>query len=147
MRWLLDTNVISEAARRSPAPEVLRWVDEQKLETIYTLSLACAEIRAGIALIANEKRKAELEDWLAHKVRPLFGSRILNADEQLWLCMLDILERAKRCRRTTPITDLIFAAAAERHDMVLVTRNVKDFVGTGVRVLNPWVAAPTIEIA
>ncbi len=87
MKWLLDTNVISEATRKVPSPEVLAWVGDQKLETLCTLTLAFAEIRAGIALVADPKRKDELDVWLRHKVRPFFGSRALEVDEPRgWSC-------------------------------------------------------------
>ncbi len=144
---MLDTNVISEPTRRSPSPEVFRWVESQNLDSLYTISLACAEIRAGIAVVADPARRASLEDWLARKVRPLFGPRVLDADEELWTTMLSILGRMRSLKRTIPVADLIFAAAAQRHGMTLVTRNLKDFAGTGVAILNPWLAEPTIETA
>lgn len=143
MRWLLDTNVISEATRRTPSTEVLRWIAGQPTESLHTLSLACAEIRAGITRVQNPARRRELEDWLSRKVRPFFGTRILEADEQSWLAMIDLLERTRAKHRTIPVADLIFAAAAERHGMILVTRNLKDFAGTGILALNPWTADPT----
>jgi predicted nucleic acid-binding protein len=145
LTWLLDTNVISEPTKRFPSPEVMSWVGAQRLETLHTLSLACAEIRAGIDRVAEHERQTALKDWLAHKVRPLFGPRIIDPDEEFWMSALRILDRAKANRRTPPVTDLMFAAAADRHDLTVVTRNVRHFEGTGVRVLNPWVAAPTVE--
>jgi len=62
------------------------------------------------------------------------------------MAMLGILDRAKANRRTVPITDVVFAATADRHDMVVVTRNVRHFDGPGVRVLDPWQPAPVIQI-
>jgi predicted nucleic acid-binding protein len=59
--------------------------------------------------------------------------------------MLAILDRSKAKRRTVPITDLIFAATAERHGMVVVTRNAKHFEGSGARILDPWQAPPEIR--
>ncbi len=147
MRWLLDTSVISETTKRSPSRDVMGWVNDQPLERLYTLSLACAEIRAGIVLVSDSARRTALEDWLTHKVRPLFGPRILEVDEEVWVAALRILDRLKAKRRTAPLTDLIFAAAAERHELVVVTRNIKHFAGTGVAVLNPWVTAPRAESA
>lgn len=125
----------------------MNWVAAQKVDTLHTLSLAYAEIRAGIERVADESRQKALRDWLAHKVRPFFGARIIEPDEELWMAALRILERANAARRTPSITDLIFAAAADRHDLVVVTRNVRDFAGTGVRVLNPWNAAPIVHTA
>lgn len=123
----------------------MRWVASQPLATLFTLTLACAEIRAGISFMADPGRKIALEEWLMRKVRPFFGSRILEADEETWLSTLAVLKRNKAARRTMPTVDLLFAAAADRHGMVLVTRNVRDFVGTGIPILNPWLESPAVE--
>jgi predicted nucleic acid-binding protein len=147
MRWLLDTNVISEPARKAPSSEVLSWVGDQRLDTLYTASLAFAEIRAGIGRIVDPNRKVELESWLRHKVRPFFGPRVLEADEATWTFTLSIHASAKTNRKTILIPDLVFGALAERHGMVLVTRNVRDFVGTGVSILNPWLDSPSVVTA
>ncbi len=89
----------------------------------------------------------DLAHWLDFRVRLLFGSRVIDADESVWSAMLQILARAKAANRTIPVTDLVFAAAAERHQMVVVTRNVRHFAGTGVRLRNPWVASPVPDLA
>jgi predicted nucleic acid-binding protein len=146
MSWLLDTNVISETTKRNPSPEVLAWVAAQPIETLYTAALAIAEIRRGIDRVVDPIRKSDLARWLEQKVRPFFGARILEADEALWMAMLGILDRAKARRRTVPISDLIFAATADRHGMIMVTRNVKHFDGSGVRILDPWQAAPVVAL-
>jgi toxin FitB len=123
------------------------WVGAQPVETLYTISLAFAEIRAGIDNVADPLRRSDLVHWLDFRVRPLFASRVINADEAVWMAMLQVLARLKAANRTLPVTDLLFAAAAERHQLVVVTRNVRHFVGTGVRVLNPWLAAPVPGLA
>jgi predicted nucleic acid-binding protein len=145
VNFLLDTNVISETTKRKPAPAVLEWVAGQSVDTLYTASLAIAEIRSGIDRVVDPNRRSDLARWLAQKVRPFFAARIIEPDEACWMAMLTILGRAKEHRRTLPISDLIFAATAERHDMVVVTRNVRDFVGSGVRVLDPWQNAPAVS--
>src|SRR5208282_5361065 len=114
---------------------------------LYTVSLAFAEIRAGIDRVADPVRRADLAHWLDFRVRPLFGSRVIEADEAVWSAMLQILARVKAANRAIPVTDLVFAAAAERHQLVVVTRNVRRFAGTGVHVLNPWIASPVPGLA
>jgi len=145
--WLLDTNVISEPTRRAPSPAVMAWVGAQPTSALYTVSLAFAEIRAGIDRLADPARRADLAHWLDFRVRPLFGSRVIEADEAVWSAMLQILTRLKAANRTISVTDLVFAAAAERHQLVVVTRNVRHFAGTGVRVLDPWIASPVPGLA
>lgn len=146
MNFLLDTNVISETTKRKPASAVLQWVTGQSVDTLYTASLAIAEIRAGIERVADPARQSDLAHWLEQKVRPFFAARIIEPDEGCWMAMLAILDRAKAARRTLPVSDLIFAATAERHDMVVVTRNARDFVGSGVRILDPWQSAPSVVV-
>jgi toxin FitB len=145
--WLLDTNVLSEPTKRVPSPNVVGWVGAQPVTTLYTVSMAFAELRAGIDRVADPVRCADLAHWLDFRVRPLFGSRVIDADESVWAAMLLVLARVKMANRTVPVTDLVFAAAAERHQMTVVTRNVRHFAGTGVRVLNPWLAAPVPALA
>jgi toxin FitB len=145
VNFLLDTNVISETTKRQPSAAVLAWVDAQAIDTLFTASLAMAELRSGIDRLGDPARKAELARWLERKVRPFFATRIVEPDEAVWIAMLGILERAKANRRTLPVTDLIFAATAERHDMVVVTGNVKDFDGSGIRILDPWQTSPMIS--
>jgi predicted nucleic acid-binding protein len=147
VNFLLDTNVISETTKRLPAPAVLEWVAGQPVDTLYTASLAIAEIRAGIGRVVDPAaRRSDLVRWLEQKVRPFFAARIIEPDEACWMAMLAVLDRAKARRRTLPVSDLIFAATAERHDMVVVTRNVKDFGGAGVRILDPWKNMPAVTV-
>jgi predicted nucleic acid-binding protein len=145
LNWLLDTNVISETTKRSPSRRVLAWVGAQPVETLYTASLAIAEIRAGIDRVVDAARRAELGHWLERRVRPFFAGRIIEPDEPFWMALLTILDRARVARRTLPITDLVFAATAERHDMVVVTRNLRHSEGSGIRALDPWQSVPEIR--
>lgn len=142
MTWLLDTNVISEPTKRVPSQQVMAGVSRQPTTSLYTVSLAFSEIRAGIEQVSDSVRRADLSHWLDFRVRPLFGSRVIDADEAVWSAMLLILSRLKASNRTVPVTDLVFAAAAEKHQLVVVTRNVRHFAGTGVPVLNPWDNSP-----
>jgi predicted nucleic acid-binding protein len=146
LNWLLDANVILETTKRGPSPRVLAWVGAQPVETLYTASLAIAEIRAGIDRVQDAARRAELAHGLERRVRPFFAGRIIEPDEPFWMALLTILDRARVARRTLSITDLVFAATAERHDMVVVTRNLRHFEGSGIRVLDPWQTVPEIRV-
>jgi len=146
MTWLLDTNVLSETIRPKPADQVIDWIDAQPVASLYTLSLALAEIWSGIERLQNLVRRSELEHWLNLSVRPMFAGRVIDADEAVWLAMLRIQANTKAANRTVPWLDLVFAASAERHGLIIVTRNVKDFAGTGVRVLNPWLPDPEVSV-
>ncbi len=143
MTWLLDTNVISEPVRPRPSPLVLASVDAQPVTSLDTASLAFAEIPAGIQHVADTERRHALARWLSVRLRPFFADRVLDADEAVWGARLEILGRLKSANRTVPVIDPVFAALAQRHGLVVVTRNVRHFAGTGVRVLNPWLDPPT----
>lgn len=146
MTWLFDTNVISEPTKRVPSSFVMDWVRAQRRSAIYTHALALAEIRDGIDRSADPVWREALEQWMAMKVRPMFDGRVIESDEAVWGVLLAMLRRVRALNRTVPVTDLILAAAAERHGLIIVTRNVKDFAGTGVRVLNPWLPAPEVSV-
>ena len=76
MAWLLDTNVLSELRRPRPEPRVVAFVADQPLERHFVNSSTLAEIGFGIELVAEPNRRAELNEWLTHKVRPMFEPRV-----------------------------------------------------------------------
>ena len=81
--WLLDTNIISELRRPRPAQRVVAFVAAQPLESLHISAVTLAEIRFGIELVADAGRRAELSDWLTHKVRPMFAQRVLPVSEDI----------------------------------------------------------------
>jgi toxin FitB len=83
--WLLDTNILSELRRPKPERKVLAFVAAQPLDLLHVSSATIAEIRFGIELVADAGRRAELNDWLAHKVRPMFEQRVLAITEDIML--------------------------------------------------------------
>jgi predicted nucleic acid-binding protein len=83
--WLLDTNVLSELRRPRPEPKVVAFIKAQPLDALYLSMVTLAEIRFGIERLADAGRRAELNDWLSHKVRPMFDGRILPVTEDIML--------------------------------------------------------------
>ena len=81
--WLLDTNILSELRRPRPEPKVVAFVAAQPLEQIYVSAVTFAEIRFGIENVKSVARRAELNDWLAHRVRPMFEQRVLAVTEDI----------------------------------------------------------------
>jgi len=80
--WLLDTNVLSELRRPRPNPKVLAFVAAQPIETLYVSTVSFAEIRFGIEQLDDAGKRLELNDWLTHKVRPMFEQRVLAITEE-----------------------------------------------------------------
>jgi predicted nucleic acid-binding protein len=138
MPWLLDTNVLSELRRPRPEPKVVAFVADRPIESLYVSSVTLAEIRFGIELVAEANRRAELNDWLAHKVRPMFDSRILPVTEDIMFRWRLLVEKGRKMGHTFSQPDLIIAATAIEHGLTVVTRDRGDYDKTLASVINPW---------
>lgn len=134
---LLDTCVISEVGRESPSPSVAGWFSSLPEDQIRLSVLSVGEIQKGIELLDPGARRARLQRWLDGLVR-LFDDRILPVDEPVARRWGSVGATAQRAGRPRPPVDALIAATALRHDLVVATRNVADFEGTGVRLVNPW---------
>jgi predicted nucleic acid-binding protein len=140
--WLLDTNILSELRRPKPEPKVTAFIAAQSLDLFYVSSVSFAEIRFGIELATDPNHRAELNDWLTHKVRPMFGQRVLPVTEDVMFRWRLMVEEGRKANHTFSQPDLIIAATASHHDLVLVTRDVSDDSRTQVPLFNPWVDPP-----
>ena len=138
MAWLPDTNVLSELRRPRPEPRVVAFVADRPLEQLFVSSVTLAEIRFGIELLAEPNRRAELNEWLTHKVRPMFEHRVLQVTEDIMLKWRLLVEVGRKTGHVFSQPDLLIAATAIQHDLTVVTRDRSDFDKAGVPVLNPW---------
>jgi toxin FitB len=132
--WLLDTNILSELRRPKPDPKVVSFVASKPLDLLFVSIVTFAEIRFGIERVADPIRRAELNDWLAHKVRPMFEERALPVSEDVMFKWRLLVEDG----RTYSQPDLIIAATALRHGLTVVSHDTGDFEKARVPVLNPW---------
>ena len=142
MSYLVDTNVLSELRRKRPNKPVLGWFGERPASTLFLSVLTLGELRKGIETVADAERRMRLIDWLEADLPAFFTGRILGIDAAVadrWGRML------AAAGRPLPAIDSLLAATAAQHDMVLVTRNVRDFAGLPVQVLDPWAAAPLVR--
>ena len=140
--WLLDTNVLSELRRPKPNQKVIDFVAAQPLDLLFVSIVTFAEIRFGIEAIADPVRRAELNDWLTHKVRPMFEERVLPISEDIMFKWRLLVEDGRKAGYTYSQPDLIIAATALHHGLTVVTRDTADFERTRVPVLNPWNEPP-----
>lgn len=135
MSYLIDTNVLSELRRKSPDPGVVTWFSQRPPATLHLSVLTLGEIRKGIEGVRDEVRKQSLIDWLETDLPTFFTGRILDVNGA-------VADRWGRlvaaAGRPLPTIDSLLAATALEHDLVLVTRNTKDFAGLPVEVFNPW---------
>ena len=137
MSYLLDTNVVSESERESPDANVLKWLDETDPTDVYLSALTVGEIKKGSAKLPAGKRKAHIENWLEN-VRRQFGRRILPITEQTFLVWGRMMAGFEERGIVRPALDSFLEATALEHDLVLVTRNVRNFRETSTTILNPW---------
>ncbi|MEA2943912.1 MAG: toxin FitB [Bradyrhizobium sp.] len=140
--WLLDTNILSELRRPRPERKVLAFVADQPLERLYVSSATLAEIRFGIELVGDAGRRAALNDWLAHKVRPMFEQRVLAITEDIMFKWRLLVEDGRKAGHTFSQPDLIIAATALHHGLTVVSRDVRDYRKARASVLNPWTDPP-----
>jgi toxin FitB len=136
--FLLDTNVLSEFSRKGdPHENVDRLLRSAPDESLFASVLTVGEIRRGIELLPSGKRREQLEQWQNDLVAS-FESRLLPVTKSIADRWAVLSARSAHAGVTIASFDGLIAATALEHDLVLVTRNVKDFQGTGVRILNPW---------
>ncbi len=140
--WLLDTNVLSEPRRRKPEPKVLTFIAAQPLERLYVSAVTLAEIRFGIELLTDAARRAELNEWLAHKIRPMFEQRALPVTEDIMFRWRQLVEAGRKAGHTFSQPDLIIAATALQHGLTVVSRDTSEYEKARVPVLNPWLDPP-----
>jgi predicted nucleic acid-binding protein len=136
--FLLDTNLISEAVRVRPDPNVENWVRAADQDLLYLSVLTLGEIHKGLAGLAQGKRRTRLETWLEVELQVRFSGRILPINAGVadrW----GLLEAdAKSKGKPLSTIDGLLAATAVHHNLTIITRNVADFNGISVPVLNPW---------
>jgi toxin FitB len=136
--WLLDTNILSELRRPKPERKVLAFIAAQPLELLYISTVTLAEIRFGIELLPDVARRSELNDWLAHKVRPMFEQRVLAITEDIMFKWRLMVEEGRKVGHTFSQPDLIIAATGQHHGLTIVSRDTADYVKAPVTVFNPW---------
>ena len=138
MRYLLDTNVVSELIAREPNPRVVRWVDDLDPHGVYLSVVTVGELQKGIEKLPDSRRKTDLRGWLEGDLLVRFDGRMLVLDVGAMLAWGAMMGRLEHAGRPLPAMNSIIAALALHHDCTLATRNEADFEGTGVRVANPW---------
>jgi predicted nucleic acid-binding protein len=136
--WLLDTNVLSELRRPKPDARVVAFVSGQPLDLLYVSVVTFAEIRFGIELVKDMSRRMELNEWLEHKLRPMFEDRVLEISEDVMLKWRLLVEDGRKSGHTFSQPDLIIGATALHHGLTIVSRDVSEYEMANVPVMNPW---------
>jgi tRNA(fMet)-specific endonuclease VapC len=138
--YLLDTNIPSETLRPRPDANVAAWLKSQVKDSQFLSVVTMGELRKGATLLPRSDKRTQIEQFIEALIPAWFAGRILPVTQAIaerW----GVLE-GQRLLAGRPLgaADGMIAATALEHDLTLVTRNVKDFSGLGVVLLNPWVA-------
>ncbi len=139
MSYLLDTNIISEPRKRTPNPQVVHWLKTTPKTQLFISSITIAEISAGQHLAKNPEIQESLLAWLEYRVKPQFASQTLAVTTEIAEVLGRSLKHAQELEQSNRVFDLIIAATAIVHDLVVVTRNVKHFKPFPIKVLNPFI--------
>jgi predicted nucleic acid-binding protein len=134
---VLDTNVISEAMKPIPHPEVRAWLNDQAVETLYLSSVTIAELLFGIGAMPIGKRKDMLIQILEGVVE-MFRDRVLPFDHEAARCYADLAIKAKSAGLGFPTPDGYIAAIAASKGFIVASRDIGPYSAAGVSIINPW---------
>ena len=135
--FVLDTNVVSEMMLANPNRSVWQWLNGQEQERLYLAATSEAELRFGAMLVPTGRRRDVLVQRI-DRFCGIFAGRILPFERKAAGVYAEIAAGRRAVGQSLDIADLQIAAIAQTHGMAVVTRNVRDFSHTGVKVINPW---------
>jgi predicted nucleic acid-binding protein len=134
VKFLVDANVLSEATKPRPSPQVVEWLERNERELAVD-PVILGELRFGILLLARGRRRTRLERWFATGVQRL---RCIPWEADCGLRWGKLLAELRGSGRSMPIKDSLIAATALVHGLTIATRNRSDFEQAGVRVVDPF---------
>ena len=144
--FVLDTNVVSELMRPVPEPTVEAWVAVRRAEDMYFSAVSEAELRYGVAILPAGRRRKTLAEAVDGLVREDFAGRVLSFDSMAAQAYADIAAAQRARGRPVSQADCQIAAIAQTHGFRVATRNVRDFAGMGIDVVDPWAGARPVTM-
>ncbi len=138
---VIDTNIVSELMRAEPSAEVLAWMDDRPARDLFVTAVTEAEVRTGIALLPEGRRRRGLAEACERAFGSLFAGRVLPFDSDAARAYAEIVAARRVLGRPVSQADGQIAAIARSRGMAVATRNIRDFQDMGVDVLDPWDAA------
>lgn len=137
MNYLLDTCVISELVKLSPDERVIDWINSTPNERLFLSVITIGEVRKGLTKLPNSKKKNQLTNWLNTLLED-YQSRIYSIDLTVAENWGIIQGKAENDGNPIASVDAMIASVAYTYNLILVTRNEKDFISSNVTILNPW---------
>jgi predicted nucleic acid-binding protein len=145
MRFLFDTCAVSEHSAKHPNLHVLSWLSDVDISKSFLSVLSIGEIKKGIEMLTQSKRKKALEHWLQNDLMVQFDGNILEVTLEVMLVWGEMIGGLARNGHPISPIDSLIAAQALHGNYILVTRNEKDFKHTGITIFNPWTLDPNHE--
>ncbi|HSU98319.1 MAG TPA: type II toxin-antitoxin system VapC family toxin [Gemmatimonadaceae bacterium] len=138
LRFLLDTCFLSDLVKIVPPPGIKAWSRANNAEECAISVMTIGEIRHGINLLPEGGRRTELRNWLARDVIQRFADRTVDITVEIAEAWAGLTAQAHRTKRSLSAPDGLILATAIVHRLSVVTRNVRDFSGYDVPIVNPW---------
>ena len=138
MRYLLDTNVISELVKKAPNRNVLSWIDECDETALFLSVITFGELQKGISKLRDKSRAEQLQKWVEQDLVKRFKGRILPIDLEVIITWGKVQGISEKNGTKLPVMDSLIAATAIAHHLTVVTRNVNDIERCQASVFNPW---------
>jgi toxin FitB len=139
--FVLDTNILSAMIRLQPVPEVAAWLDAQPEDMLFTTAISRAEIFAGLAILADGRRRPTLEDAARAMFTEDFAEHVLPFGTEATTAYADSFAERRRAGQPIATLDLMIAAIARSCGATVVTRDTGGFQGCGLMLIDPWAAA------
>jgi toxin FitB len=136
---VLDTNVLSETLRPTPSARVLEWMRSEPASALFTTAITEAEMLYGIALLPEGRRRGSLEAIVELIFTEDLAGRVLPFDSAAAREFADIAAGRRRTGQPISDADARIAAIARSRGAALATRNIADFTGCGLSLIDPWV--------
>jgi len=139
VKFLLDTNVVSEWAKPRPDAGVVAWLADVDEDRVFVSVVTLAELRYGIERMAAGNRRRRLDEWLRDELPLRFEGRVLAIDTAVADAWGHVVMHSEAAGRPIGAMDALIAATVRVHDLTLVTRNASDFESTVKAIVNPWI--------
>jgi predicted nucleic acid-binding protein len=138
---VVDTNVVSELMKPRPADAVASWLKAQSIDDLWTTAITEAELLVGAAIMPEGRKKRSMYSAIEAVLQALFSGRILPFDSDAARSFPEVVVRRRLAGLDIDEADAQIAAIAGRYDAPVITRNVRHYVSSGVKIFNPWTFA------
>lgn len=138
MKYLLDTCTISEVTKNSPDRNVVSWYESREETRLYLSVITVGEIERGIYGLPRSRKRTRLEKWFYDEVIPGFHGRILDIGLRTMATWAKLAIDLKKKRIVRPSFDSLLEATSVEHNLILATRNVRNFQQSAATIFNPW---------